>query len=65
MRAHREAFGLALELGITPKDAAKLIALREAKARDEEATRRLAAKMAAAATPAAAPLRDERWMMRD
>lgn len=64
-RAHREAFTLALELGITPKEAEREIALIKAREAHRASSDRLAAKMA---TPLPRPIaaeRDEPWMMRD
>lgn len=67
MRAHREAFELALELGCTPREAEKELRRRRAWADHEDLQRRAAAKLAApaprTATTATAP--DDRWMMRD
>jgi len=69
MRAHREAFTLALELGCTPREAEKELRRRRAWADHEDLLRRAAAKLAApapratASTTATAP--DDRWMMRD
>lgn len=68
-RAHREAFTLALELGITPKEAEREIARIKAREAHRAATDRLAAKMAA---PLPKPNFDadesrdpQPWMMRD
>ena len=41
LRAHREAFDLSLEMGITPADAAKILESRAAAARAREAQARL------------------------
>ena len=67
LRAHREEFTLALELGCTPREAREKLRSMRARERDRAATDRLAARMEAPLTPAgqAAPARDERWMMRD
>lgn len=67
MRAHREEFTLALELGCTPKEAREKLRAMRARERDRAAADRLAARMEAPLTPAApsALARDERWMMRD
>ena len=44
---HRRAFALALELGITPREAEEKLRHQAAMERHREAARRLAAKMAA------------------
>lgn len=67
-RAHREAFQLAQELHCTPKEAEAVLAGRAARARWEETSRRLAAKLAAPLPRAAVSEDSERsepWMMRD
>lgn len=65
-RAHREAFELALELGCTPAAAAHELRRRRAAASDQEATRRLAAKVAESAPCQTAAARwDAPWMLRD
>lgn len=67
-RAHRAAFTLALELGITPREAEAMIRQREARLRWLGAEQRRQARLH---TPFAsqAPAPDERdpepWMMRD
>lgn len=64
MRAHREAFELALELGCTPREAEKELRRRRAWADHEDLQRRAAAKLARPA-PRTAAAPDDRWMMRD
>ncbi len=68
-RAHREAFTLALELGVTPKQAEQEIARIRAREAHRAASDRLAAKMAAPILPTPNFERDEGpaepWMMRD
>ena len=63
-RTHREAFTLALELGITPREAAVELRRRRAWA-DHEALERRAAAQLAAPEPRAVSTPDDRWMMRD
>lgn len=58
LRAHREAFELALQLGCTPKEAEAEIARRKAAEKARQARERLEAKMNA-------PLRPGAWMMED
>lgn len=65
LRAHRAAFNLALELGITPREAEAELRKRRALASIEENRARLAAKLAPAAPAITAPASDEPWMMRD
>ena len=65
LRAHREAFELSLKLGCTPREAERELQKRAALARIEDGKRRLAAMNAAPLPSQSAPLRDERWMMRD
>lgn len=69
-RAHREAFVLALELGITPKEAEREIARIKAREVHRAAVDRLAAKRASTSSAGAgqrdAADRDPQpWMMRD
>ena len=68
-RAHREAFTLALELGITPKEATREIARIKAREAHRAASDRLAAKMAAPILSTPVSEREkataEPWMMRD
>lgn len=69
-RAHRAAFLLAQELGCTPKEAEREMALRHVRERHRAASDRLAARIAA---PIGAPRisggpdeqNPEPWMMRD
>lgn len=68
-RAHREAFTLALELGITPREAEIEVRKRQARLRWLAGEQRREAREQAPFTPNAAS-RDERadsqpWMMRD
>lgn len=67
LRAHGEAFRLALQLGCTPKEAENELRVRRAQAQSEELTRRLQAKMGAPIARLQAD--DERpsepWMMRE
>ncbi len=66
LRAHREAFCLAMELGITPREAEAELRRRRAIARDHETTARLQAKMCAAPRAAQhSPSWDAPWMMRN
>ena len=65
LRAHREAFLLALELGCTPREAEAELRRRAARDRDAQASARLAAKMAAPLPALRRPPADEPWMMRD
>lgn len=64
LRAHREAFTLALELGCTPREAEEHLRLERASAADVEASSRLAAKQAAPLSPpaSAVPDWDAPWM---
>ena len=69
-RAHRAAFLLALELGCTPKEATREMALRQSRERHRAASDRLEARMAAPiGTPRISGAPDEQnsepWMMRD
>ena len=69
-RAHRAAFLLALELGCTPKEATREMALRQSRERHRAASDRLAARIAAPiGTPRISGAPDEQnsepWMMRD
>lgn len=67
LRAHREAFLLALELGCTPREAEERLQLERAATVDREASVRLAAKYGNPLPPAATALSDwdARWMHRD
>lgn len=66
LRAHREAFNLALELGITPREAEAELRRRRAIAHDRESTARLQAKMCAASQPSRISASwDAPWMMRN
>lgn len=54
LRAHREAFELALQLGITPREAGEKIRRRKASERDEQLSRKIEElKATARATEAA------------
>ena len=66
-RAHRQAFELALELGCTPAEAAAELDRRAARARWEQAERRLRARIdSPLRIPSRArPPEDAPWMMRD
>lgn len=64
LRAHREAFELALELGCTPREAEEELARRAARKRWEESRDRLAAKRNARPERRFADW-DTPWMMRD
>ena len=68
-RAAREAFVLALELGVTPKEAEREIARIKAREAHRAASDRLAAKMAAPLPQPAFEADESRdpqpWMMRD
>lgn len=65
LRAHREAFQLALQLGCTPREAEERLRAEKAAAADREASGRLAAKLDRPLTPApsAAPDWDAPWML--
>ncbi len=65
LRAHREAFELALELGCTPKEAEQEIARRKAAAQAREARARLLAKVNAAPRPRQHENWNAPWMMRN
>ena len=67
LRAHREAFQLALQLGCTPREAAEQLRLEKAAQADREASSRLAAKSGNPLPPAIsrAPEWDARWMHND
>lgn len=65
LRAHREAFQLALQLGCTPKEAEQEIARRKTAARSREVRARLAAKMNAPPRPRQHENWNAPWMMRD
>lgn len=65
-RAHREAFELAQQLRCTPAEARQELDRRAAKARSEEAQRRLDAKRNGTAnSPNSEPTEPPRWMMFD
>ena len=66
MRRHRAAFTLALELGITPREAEDELDRREAWARHNAAAQRLAARQGA--PPSHTPIDPDRpqpWWQRD
>lgn len=60
-RRHRQVMELACELGVTPREAEAVMQQRAARARWEEAHRRLQARMNAPSTPPAASERAEPW----
>lgn len=65
LRAHREAFTLALELGCTPKEAADILRRRAAQASEAESRRRMAAKDAPSPRLAEPEEPREPWWRRD
>ena len=66
LRAHREAFTLAMKLDCTPREAAEKLRLQRAIERNREATARLDAKLSGEPhKPKASEQWDAKWMMRD
>ncbi|MEQ1499174.1 MAG: hypothetical protein ABL914_10970 [Novosphingobium sp.] len=65
LRAHNQAFKLAMELGCTPKDAEVELRRRAGLASIEEKRRRMAAMQARSPRVQSPIVADDRWMMRD
>lgn len=61
LRRHREEMQLALQLKITPREARAMLDQRAARARWEEANRRLQARMRSMAAPEGSADRAEPW----
>ena len=64
-RHHRQCFALAMEMGVTPREAALELARRETKARSEKAMERFRREEAIARAAQPQPIDDSRWMMRN
>lgn len=64
-RRHRQCMELAMEMGVTPREAELELTRRETRARADQAMERYRREEAIAKAAQATPVDDSRWMMRD